>query len=395
MDFREVTVNFEEDDEINALRDTLRRYLSKECPQDKVDRWDREDFIDRQELIRLGDLGVCGLCIPQEYGGLGRKVIAMAVTIEELARCSAGLATYYVMCAAYGGLNIAESGTPEQKRRLLPELAAGRLAFSYGLSEPNVGADLASVETRAERHGERIVITGAKRWTSGACMNDYIYTLVRSGPKENRHRNLSFVLIPTKAPGVRITNLGSMGHNGTPMADVVFEQVELSIEDVIGGETGWNQGWSLLAGPALEVEKLGPSAIALGTAEAALAEAWAYSQDRVQGGKRICAHQAVRHVLAEARTQLQACRLMLAHAAWLVQEGRPSAAATSMAKLFVTERANEMTLACQQQVMGAYGYAHGFQMQRYVRDVLAIPIYGGSSAIQRNNIANLLHLPRE
>lgn len=388
-------MDFDESEEIVGLRSTLRRYLHKECPPEKVARWDHEDFIPQEELIRLGELGICGLCIPEEYGGLGRNVVAMAATIEELARCCAGFASYYIMCAAYGGLNIAESGSVAQKRRLLPELAAGRLSFSYGLSEPNVGADLSKVATRATRDGDRIVIGGAKRWTSGACMNDFIYTLVRSGPPEQRRKNLSFVLIPTRAKGVSVTNLSAMGHNGTPMADVIFDQVELSIEDVVGGEAGWNNGWSMLAGPALEVEKLGPTAIALGTAEAALAEAWAYSQDRSQGGKRICGHQAVRHVLAEAQTQLQACRLMLAHAAWLVQESKPSAAATSMAKLFVTERAKEVTLACQQQVMGAYGYAHGFQMQRYVRDVLAIPIYGGSSAIQRNNIANLLHLPKE
>jgi alkylation response protein AidB-like acyl-CoA dehydrogenase len=388
-------MEFDESEEVAALRSTLRRYLDKECPPSKVERWDREDFIPREELLRLGELGVCGLCIPEEYGGLGHNVVAMAAAIEELARCCAGFAAYYIMCAGYGGLNISESGSLEQKRRLLPELAVGRISFSYGLSEPNVGADLSKVATRATREGDRILINGAKRWTSGASMNDYIYTLVRSGPPEQNRKNLTFVLVPTGAKGLSMTNLSAMGHNGTPMADVVFDQVELSIDDVVGGEAGWNNGWSALAGPALEVEKLGPTAIALGIAEAALAEAWSYSQNRVQGGKRICAHQSVRHVLADAQTQLQACRLMLANAAWLVQEGKPSATATSMAKLFVTERAKEVTLACQQQVMGAYGYAFGFQMQRYVRDILAIPIYGGSSAIQRNNIANLLRLPKE
>jgi alkylation response protein AidB-like acyl-CoA dehydrogenase len=388
-------MNFAEREEVAALRDTLRRYLARQCPVEKLEQWDREDFIPRAELEGLGDLGVCGVCVPVEYGGLGHDPVAMVAVIEELARCSAGFASYYIMCAGYGGLNVAETGSPEQKRRLLPELAAGRLAFSYGLSEPNVGADLTSVETRAERDGDRIVVNGAKRWTSAACMTDYVYALVRSGPASAKRRNLSFVLIPRSAPGVTVTNLSAMGHNGIPLADVTFENVELTIEDVVGGEAGWNNGWAVLAGPSLEVEKLGPPAIALGVAEAALAEAWEYSQQRVQGGKRICGHQAVRHVLAEARTQLQACRLMLAHAAWLVQERQPSAVATSMTKLFVTERAKEVVLACQQQVMGAYGYARGFQMQRYVRDVLAIPIYGGSSAIQRNNIANLLQLPKE
>ena len=124
-------------------------------------------------------------------------------------------------------------------------------------------------------------------------------------------------------------------------------------------------------------------------------EAWQYSQERVQGGKHICGHQAVRHVLADCQTKLQACRLMLQHAAWLVETGQPSAVATSMAKLFISENARDIAIDCQQYVMGAYGYATGFGMERYVRDILAVPIYGGSTAIQRNNIANLMKLPRD
>lgn len=388
-------MEFDEDPDIAALRDTIRRFAARECPPQAVSRWDREDFIPREMLHRLGELGLCGLGVPEEYGGTGRNVPALVATLEELARVSSGLASYYCMCAAYAGLNITESGTPEQKRALLPRVAAGRLSFSYGLSEPNIGADLAQVETRAERQGDRITVNGMKRWTSGATQNDYIYALVRSAPPEARRRNLSFLLIPTQAPGVTITRLGGMGNNGTPLTDVALSDVQLTIDDVVGGEAGWNNAWNILAGPSLEVEKLAPAAMALGIAEAALAEAWDYSQQRRQGGRRICAHQAVRHVLADARTALQAARLMLAHAAALVQQGRPSAAATSMAKLFVTERARDVTLACQQQVMGAYGYAHGFGMERHVRDVLGPTIYGGSSAIQRNNIANLLGLPRD
>jgi alkylation response protein AidB-like acyl-CoA dehydrogenase len=388
-------MDFTERDEITALREMLRRYLSKACPTSVAERWDREDFIPREALHGLGDLGICGVCIPEEYGGSGHDPVALVAVVEELARASAGLATYYFMCAGYGGLNLSESGSPAQQARWLPSLAAGRLAFSYGLSEPNIGADLGQVQTQATRDGDALTLNGAKRWTSGAVTNEIIYTLVRTGPVEAKRNNLSFLLVPTDAPGVSVVKLGAMGHNGTALADVTFDDVRLSIDDVVGGEAGWNRGWAALAGPALEVEKLAPPAIALGVAEAALAEAWDYSQARVQGGKRICGHQSIRHVLAEARTQLLACRLMLAHAASLVQSRQPSAAVTSMTKLFVTERAKEVVLACQQQVMGAYGYAHGFQMQRYVRDVLAIPIYGGSSAIQKNNIANLLKLPRD
>jgi alkylation response protein AidB-like acyl-CoA dehydrogenase len=258
-----------------------------------------------------------------------------------------------------------------------------------------VGADLANVKTRAERKGDRVIVNGSKRWTSGADVADYIYTLVRSGPVEAKRKNLSFLIIPTNSKGLTITRIPVMGAHGSSTNDVQFQDVEIPFENVVQGEAGWNNAWNILAGPALEIEKLSPSAIALGQAEAAVAEAWAYSQQRVQGGKRICGHQAVRHVLSDVQTKLQACRLMLRHAASLVENRQPSAVATSMAKLFITENAKEIVLACQQYVMGAYGYAHGFNMERYVRDVLVGPIIGGSTAIQRNNIANLMKLPKE
>ncbi len=388
-------MDFQESEEIQALRDTLRRFTANECTPEAVEKWDREDLIPREMALKLAELGLFGMCVPEEYGGLGREVIGLAVTLEELARASNALSSLYCMGASYAGLNIAESGTEEQKQRFLPDILQGKMLFAYGLSEPDIGADLGNVKTRAEKQGDRIVVNGFKRWTSGADIADFIYALVRSGPPEARRENLSFVLIPTDSQGVTITRLSGMGCNGAALTDVALDNVEIPCENIVGGEECWNKGWSMLAGPALEVEKLGPCAISLGIAEGALAEAWQYSQERKQGGKHICGHQAVRHVLSDAQTKIQACRLMMNHAAWLVQTGQPSAVATSMAKLFITENAKDIVLNCQQYVMGAYGYAHGFNMERYVRDVLGPVIYGGSTAIQRNNIANLMKLPRE
>ena len=216
---------------------------------------------------------------------------------------------------------------------------------------------------------------------------------MRSGPAEAKRKNLSFVLIPPNAPGITITPNEVMGSRGIATNDVTFDNVELPFDNVVGGEEGWNNGWALLAGPALEVEKLQPTTLALATAEAALEEAWQYSTERVQFGQHICGHQAVRHALADARTRLEACRCMVEKAVGMVERGEPSAAMTSMTKLFVSETAVQIVLECQK-VMGAYGYAEGFQMERRVRDILLMPIIGGSSAIQRNNIANLLELPR-
>jgi len=379
--------------DIQALRMAVRAALDVHATPRMVEEWDVSHGTPRSVITELAKLGVCGVTIPPEYGGAGREVLAALAVVEEIGRRSHSLAGMYWAHVAYVGLNISAAGTQEQKRRFLPAAAQGRMLFAYGLSEPNVGGDLASVETTADRHGDTLVVNGAKRWTSLADIADYIYALVRTGPSDERRRNLSFVLIPTDAPGVEITPIRTMGDAGVSHCDVRLTDVRVPVENVVGGEARWNDGWSLLTGPALEIEKLGIPAMALGIAGAAVDEAWEYSQQRTQFGQRICAHQAIRHTLADARTKLHACRLVLQHAGELVEKGQPSGVETAMAKLFVADTAKDIVLACQQ-VMGAYGYAHGFGMQRYVRDVLALPIVGGSSAIQRNNIVNLLKLPR-
>lgn len=380
--------------EMAMLRDSLRRLLDEIAPPEAVAKWDREDFFPRELIARLGELGVCGLTLPEEYGGLGLGILPQFMVIEELTRRSSALGGVYISCASYAGLNVAELGNEEQKRRLLPGIAEGKILFALGLSEPDVGADLASVKTRATLEGETVTINGMKRWCSGAEYADYIYALVRSGPVEDRYRNLSFVLIPKDTPGITISRTATMGMHGTATNDVIFENVEISAANIMGGVEFWNRGWEQLAGPTLEIEKLQPVAMAMGIAEGAVAEAWAYSQERVQFGKRICGHQAVRHQLAEVQTKLQTCRLMLDHAAGLVDRGEPSAVQTSMTKLYVAETVRDITITCQM-VMGAYGYAEGFNMERYVRDAMVLPIFGGSSAIQKTNIANLLKLPKD
>jgi alkylation response protein AidB-like acyl-CoA dehydrogenase len=147
----------------------------------------------------------------------------------------------------------------------------------------------------------------------------------------------------------------------------------------------------MLAGRALDVEKLETAACALGIASAAVEDAWRYAQERKQFGKPISAHQAVRHALVDAKTKLQACRHMLYHAAWLAQEGRPCSVETSMAKLFIADTGVDIVVACQR-VMGAYGLAVDYDMERYLRDIVCFPIVGGSSNMQRNNIAARLRL---
>jgi alkylation response protein AidB-like acyl-CoA dehydrogenase len=381
----------DEPEHVSALRETIRRFVSQHTTRNKRRGWDKAATWPRDSFRALADLGVCGLTVDEAYGGSGVDLVAAVAVIDELSRAGAFLAGPFIHATFYGGMNLSENGSAEQKAHWLPRLAKGDAFFCYGLSEPNVGGDLASVQTRAEIVGDEVVINGAKRWCTGANWSDMIYCLVRSGPAQARYKNLTFVLIPPTTKGVTLTSIGHSNLRYTESQDVHFDDVRVPVENIVGGPQNWNKGWSLLAGRALDVEKLEITAVAYGMAAAALDEAWAYAQEREQFGKPISQHQVIRHKLVRARTKLAACRHMLYHATWLANEGRLCAPETSMAKLFVADTAVEIALTCQQ-VLGAYGLSDAWDMERHVRDLLGMPIVGGSSDMQANNLASLWRL---
>ena len=380
-----------EAEHIGEVRRQLRRFLERNVPREKRRQWDREHTWPRELFAQLADLGLLGLTVPEEYGGSGQDLVAAVAVIEELAQVGPSLAGPYIHGAFYGGVNLSENGSPAQKEAMLPKIAKGELLLSYGLSEPNVGGDLASVETKAERQGDEIVVNGAKRWCTGAEWSNYIYALVRSGAADARYKNLSMLLIPSDAPGITMQPIEHVNIRYTASMDVYFDNVRLTEDAIVGGPDMWNRGWELLAGRALDVEKIEITAMAYGIARAAVEEAWQYAKERTQFGKPIAQHQAIRHKLVTAKTKLQAARHMLYHGAYLAQTGQPCSVETSMAKLFVADVGVEIALACQQ-VMGAYALSDEYDMERHVRDLLGMPIVGGSSDMQKNNIASLLKL---
>ncbi|MEP2828404.1 acyl-CoA dehydrogenase family protein [Parvibaculum sp.] len=388
---QDLPLNFDEPEHVRMLREATRRFVENEMPRAKARDWDRGNIYPAEVMQKLGEMGMMGLTVEERFGGSGIDIYATMAVIEELAKRSVAVACPYIMAVCYAGMNIGESATEEQKQTLLPKVASGNLLFAYGLSEPNVGGDLATVETTARREGDELVINGTKRWCTGAHIADYIFCLLRSGPREEKYNNLSIVLVPPSSPGISITPLGHLGIRGVETKDVSFDDARVPVSNILGGEAMWNKGWQQLAGRALEVEKLELSACALGLAEAALADAWRYAEERTQFGRKIAGHQAIRHSLAEEKTRVRAMRLMLYSAAWLADQGRPCSVETSMAKLFCCEGAAEVTQACLR-VTGAYGLSDQMDMERYVRDAVSLPIVGGSSNMQKNNIANRLKL---
>lgn len=383
-----------EPEHVAAIREQVRRFVERELPREQARALDKARTFPRDTFARLAALGVCGLTVAEEFGGTGRDIVAAVAVIEELARRGGALAGPFIHCAFYGGLNISENGSAAQKADLLPRLARGEIFLAYGLSEPDVGGDLASatVTARMSTDGGTVTLNGTKRWCTGARFADYILCLVKSDAAAPRYRNLSLVLVPAATPGITIVDIDHIGIRYAETTDVILEDVTVPVANILGGVEMWNQGWRQLAGPGLDVEKLEITTVALGIAGAAVEDAWAYAQERRQFGKPICAHQAVRHALVEARTKYEACRLMLYRAAWAAQAGGNCSVETSMAKLFVADTAVEIVLACQR-VMGAYGCAEGYDMERYVRDICVMPIVGGSSNMQKNNIAARLRLP--
>jgi alkylation response protein AidB-like acyl-CoA dehydrogenase len=385
--------HFEESEQTAMIRSSLKSFVEKEMPRDLVKRWDKGNYFPRDVHDKLVEMGCMGLTVSEQYGGSGKDIVATVVVIEELCSRSMSVGCAYIQSTCYAGLNLEEVASEQQKELLLPKVAQEGLMFAYGLSEPDVGSDVASVRTSATRDGDTLVVNGSKRFCSGAAISDYIYTLVRTGPADQRYKNLSLVLIPPTTPGVLLEPQDTLGLKGGGTFDVNFADVEVPVANIVGGEEGWNRGWEKLAGPGLDIEKVEVAAMALGIARAAVDDAWAYAQERIQFGKPICTLQSIRHMLADAKTRLEACRLMTYNAAYLVDQGRPAAVETAMAKLFVCETARDIVLSCQQ-ILGAYGYVGDFDMERYVRDILVMPILGGSSAIQKNNICNRLKLPR-
>lgn len=370
-----------------ALTDDQREIqaLARDFGRDEIEpfaaEWDREHRFPRELCGKLAELGLMGVCIPEEYGGAGADFLSYILVLEELSRADAGVGVTVAVHTSATTLPILTFGTDEQKARFVPPLARGEVIGAFALTEPESGSDAASLRTRAEPDGDGWAITGRKQWITNGGLGGTLVFFARTDPDTAGAKGVSaFVL---DGGDVQVTREEEkLGINSSTTVDLVADGVRVGRERLLHEE---GKGFTV-AMATLDGGRIGIAAQALGIAQAAYDVARAYALQRRQFGKRIADFQAIQWKLADMSTEIDAARLLVYRAAWLKQEGRPHTEEGAKAKLFASEMARRQTAEAIQ-ILGGYGYTKEFPVERYYRDAKITEIYEGTSEIQRLVIA--------
>lgn len=373
-----MTMNFEISDEQRLMRDSLRSFLTKECPIDYVRACDEEERFPFELYDKLAAAGWLGLPIPEAYGGMGGSCTDLAVFLEEFAKHFEAGANIYYTTIVIATDAITHFGTEAQKRELLPKLAKGEIRFAFSLSEPNSGSDAASLRTRAVLEGDQWVINGQKMFCSCAQEADYILLMARSDADAPKHKGITMFLLDPKTPGVEIRKLKKLGLKPMDLNEIFLTDVRLPKDAIIGTV---NAGWSN-ALKTLDYERCCLSAVNVGAAQSCLDKALAYTGEREQFGQKINSFQLSRAKLADMDMEIEAARLLLYRSANLVDRGIPNNKESATANLFSSETYVRAALNGMR-LMGGWGYLMEYDMQRHFRDSKLAEIGGGTSEILR------------
>src|SRR5213080_3641659 len=346
--------------------------------------WDRQHGFPRELLGKLADLGLLGVCIPEEYGGAGADFLSYIIVLEELSRADAGVGVTVAVHTSAVTLPILTFGTDEQRSRFVPPLARGEHLGSFALTEAEAGSDAGALRTSAEPAGGGWRITGAKQWITNARYAGTVLLFARTDPETPGAGGVSAFILD--GDHVRVTrDEEKLGLNSSVTNDVVVEGATVERDRLLYEE---GKGFRV-AMATLDGGRIGIAAQALGIAQAAFDAARGYALERRQFGKRIADFQAIQWKLADMATEIDAARLLVYRAAWLKQEGRPHTEEGAKAKLYASEMARRQTAEAIQ-VLGGYGYTKEFPVERYYRDAKVTEIYEGTSEIQRLVIARAI-----
>jgi len=373
-----------EQKEIQALtRDFVRQEIEPHAAA-----WDREHRFPREVFSKLAELGLMGVCVPEEYGGAGADFPAYVLVLEELSRGDAGVGVTVAVHTSAVELPLLRFGTDEQRVRFVPPLARGEHLGAFALTEPESGSDAGALRTRAEADpaggGDGWTITGSKQWITNGAHSGTFLLFARTDPDTPGPHGISaFVL---DAEHVRITRTEEkLGLNSSVTNDLVIDGAHVGRDRLLHEE---GKGFHV-AMATLDGGRIGIAAQAVGIAQAAFDVASAYAKERHAFGRPIAEFQAIQGKLADMSTEIDAARLLVHRAAWLKEQGAPHTEAGAKAKLFASEMARRQTAEAIQ-ILGGYGYTKEFPVERYYRDAKITEIYEGTSEIQRIVIAREL-----
>lgn len=364
----------------------LTRDFARERIMPRAREWDRGEAVPLDLFAELRELGLWGVCIPEEYGGAGADYLSFILVLEELSRADAGVGVAVAVNTSLAALPVLEFGTEEQKRTWVPRLASGEVLGAYALTEPGSGSDAASIVTSARREGGGYVLNGSKQFITNAGVAGLFVVMARTGPPGSGAKGVTAFLVEAAAKGLSLgREEEKLGLHSSSTRNLVLEDVWVPESARLGGE---GEGF-VIAMKTLDGGRIGIAAQAVGITQAALDTALAYAKQRHQFGQAIADFQAIQWKLADMDRDLDAARLLTYRAAWLKMNGRPVTAEGAKAKLFASEAARRHTAEAVQ-ILGGYGYTKEFAAERYYRDAKITEIYEGTSEIQRLVIAREL-----
>ena len=380
-------VSFALTDEQRELRRLAREFSEREV-RPKAAEYDEQSTHPADVIAKAHEVGLMNPHIPEEYGGLGLPGFDGMLIGEELAWGCSGIAVS-IVANTLGAAPVMLSGTEEQKRRWLPPLVETPILCSFGLTEPNAGSDVSGIQTTAVREGDEYVINGSKMFITNAGHADWLVVFA-STDKSKGHRGLSAFVVPTELDGVVIEkHLDKMGQRATDTSAIAFGDVRVPAENRLGDE---GEGFKI-AMRTLDFTRPGTAAGAVGVAQAAFDYSVEYAKTRVQFGQPIAMNQGVNFLIADMATEIEAARLLVWQAAWLIDEGRRATLHSSFAKRFAADTAMKVTTDAVQ-IFGGYGYMKEYPVEKLMRDAKLFQIYEGTSQIQRLVIARDVLIPR-
>ena len=358
------------------VKDRAARFADREVAPHAAE-LDREDRVPLGKLQEMAGAGFMGLCVPEEYGGVGSDFLSYCLLIEEISRADAGVGVTLAVHTSAGTLPILMFGTEEQKRRWIPSLARGDRIGCFALTEPETGSDAAAIRTRAERVDGGYCVSGHKQWVTNGRVAGTMILFARVEGRASE--GVTAFVVSMDAEDISFgKHAEKMGVISATTDDVLLDEVFVPEENRIGEE---GKGLRVALG-TLDTGRIGIAAQAVGIAEAAFRYAADYAAGRTTFGKPVAEHQAIAFKLADMQTKIRAARLLTHEAAWMKDRGRRHTEAGARAKLYASQVANEVTYDAVQ-ILGGRGYMKDHPVERYYRDARVTEIYEGTSEIQR------------